>query len=55
MPIEVAGGLGGSEGGSLACEWDPSGPPVSIRKAFPCPGAKSHRPKAHRPAVKRRM
>jgi len=53
--IEVAGGLGGSEGGPLACEWDPSRPPVSIWKAFPIPGGKHNRPKDARPELMRRM
>ena len=53
--IEVVGGLGGSEGGPLACEWDPSEPPVSIQKAFPIPGGKRNRPKDARPELMRRM
>ena len=48
-------GLGSSEGGPLACEWDPSESPVSIQEGFPCPGAKRNRPQDPHLELKQRM
>jgi len=52
---ESPGGLGVSEGGTLACEWDPSESPVSIRKGFQDPEAGEAGRSTLVPEFKRRM